>query len=233
MFADVSSQNESEAASRSSISSLRDANHRIGDVNIPYPHQSGQPQKQEEYSANHSAHNFVSDTSRSSVHRGEQDSRLRSDGTSNDKSVYVDETSSVEGSGGRGDNLLDNCGIIPNNCLPCLASTVPTVEKRRSFSTSPPHTKKKAVHKLSFKWKEGHSSSTLREYHLCTYFITCTQIASPSLPRTHAHTPTPHTIRGNLMFLCFTFFIFIHYIQFISYYIEQNEVQFILIASHD
>ncbi|KAL8157161.1 uncharacterized protein LOC141672606 [Apium graveolens] len=158
---DVSSQNESEAASRSSISSLRDANHRIGDVNVPYSHHSGQPQKQEEYSAGHSAHNPVSDTYRSAVHRAEQDSRLRSDGTSNDKSVYVDETSSVEGSGGRGDNLLDNCGIIPNNCLPCLASTVPTVEKRRSFSTSPTHTKKKAAHKLSFKWKEGHSSSSL------------------------------------------------------------------------
>lgn len=158
---DVSSQNESEAASRSSISSLRDANHRNGDVNVTYPHHSGQLQKQEDYSAGNSAHNSVGDTSRSSVHRGEQESRLRSDGTANDKSVSVDETSSVEGSGGRGGDLLDNCGIIPNNCLPCLASTVPTVEKRRSFSTSPPHTKKKAALKLSFKWKEGHSSSTL------------------------------------------------------------------------
>lgn len=175
----MSSQNESEAASRSSISSLRDANHRIGDVNIPYSHHSGQPQKQEEYSTGHSAYNSVSDTSRSSVHRGEQESRLRSDKTSNDKSVYMDETSSVEGSDGRGDNLLDNCGIIPNNCLPCLASTVPTVEKRRSFSTSPPHTKKKAAHKLSFKWKEGHSSSTLREYHLYLFH--------------HLHTDFSHT----------------------------------------
>ncbi|WOH16499.1 hypothetical protein DCAR_0936054 [Daucus carota subsp. sativus] len=158
---DVSSQHESEAASRLSISSLKDAHHRNGDANVPYPHHSAQLQKQEDYSAGHSARNSVSDTSGGSLHRGEQDSRLRSDGTSHDNSVFVDETSSVEGSGGRGDDLLDNCGIIPNNCLPCLASTVPTVEKRRSFSSSPPHAKKKAAIKLSFKWKEGNSSSSL------------------------------------------------------------------------
>ncbi|CAI9092778.1 OLC1v1028109C3 [Oldenlandia corymbosa var. corymbosa] len=57
--------------------------------------------------------------------------------------------------------LLDNCGILPNNCLPCLASTAPSVEKRRSLSSSPPSARKKAALKNPFKWKEGNSSANL------------------------------------------------------------------------
>ncbi|XP_047323423.1 uncharacterized protein LOC124927117 isoform X2 [Impatiens glandulifera] len=59
------------------------------------------------------------------------------------------------------DGVLDNCGILPNNCLPCLASTVPSVEKRRSLSSSPQSATKKAALKMSFKWREGHSSSSM------------------------------------------------------------------------
>ncbi|XP_073268147.1 uncharacterized protein [Populus alba] len=59
------------------------------------------------------------------------------------------------------EGLLDNCGILPGNCLPCLASTVPPVEKRRSLSSSPPSARKKGALKLPFKWKEGNSSNTL------------------------------------------------------------------------
>nr|GMD36763.1 Protein ENHANCED DISEASE RESISTANCE like [Ipomoea batatas] len=44
------------------------------------------------------------------------------------------------------------------SCLPCLASTVSPVEKRRSLSSSP---RKKAALKLPFKWKDGNSNSSL------------------------------------------------------------------------
>ncbi|KAG4152664.1 hypothetical protein ERO13_D04G136600v2 [Gossypium hirsutum] len=57
--------------------------------------------------------------------------------------------------------LLDNCGILPSNCLPCLASTVSSVEKRRSLSSSPPSARKKNALKLPFKWKEGHPNAAL------------------------------------------------------------------------
>ncbi|KAJ0974170.1 hypothetical protein J5N97_016135 [Dioscorea zingiberensis] len=60
-----------------------------------------------------------------------------------------------EGDGVGGDGILDNCGLLPNNCLPCLAPTALTVEKRRSPSSSPPHSRKKTPLKLSFKWKSG------------------------------------------------------------------------------
>ncbi|GFP80053.1 hypothetical protein PHJA_000148700 [Phtheirospermum japonicum] len=67
--------------------------------------------------------------------------------------VYADEVVGPAGETSRGENgLLDNCGIIPNNCLPCLASTVSnTVEKRRSWSSSPTSARKKGASKLSFK----------------------------------------------------------------------------------
>lgn len=53
---------------------------------------------------------------------------------------------------------MDNCGILPNNCLPCLASTVSPVDKR---SSSPPSARKKAASKLSFKWRDVHANSSL------------------------------------------------------------------------
>ncbi|XP_031386256.1 uncharacterized protein LOC116199844 isoform X2 [Punica granatum] len=62
---------------------------------------------------------------------------------------------------GKEEGLLDNCGMIPGNCLPCLASTVPSIEKRRSLSSSPPSARKKVTSKLSFKWREGHPNATL------------------------------------------------------------------------
>jgi len=77
--------------------------------------------------------------------------------------VFLDEISSVDANSNRDDGLLDNCGILPNNCLPCLASTIPSVEKRRSSSSSPPNARKKTPTKGSFKWKEGHGNATLCE----------------------------------------------------------------------
>ncbi|OIW10515.1 hypothetical protein TanjilG_15887 [Lupinus angustifolius] len=77
------------------------------------------------------------------------------------EAVFLDEISSVDASSNKDDKILDNCGILPNNCLSCLASTVPSFDKRRSSSSSPPSARKKAPMKLSFKSKEGHGNGTL------------------------------------------------------------------------
>ncbi|KAM7464570.1 hypothetical protein LguiA_032691 [Lonicera macranthoides] len=59
---------------------------------------------------------------------------------------FVDAMSSnAEEYCGREDVLLDSRGILPNACLPCITSTVPSAEKRRSLSTSPPSSRKKAA----------------------------------------------------------------------------------------
>ena len=95
---------------------------------------------------------------RSSVHPEELNQRPR----------Y--EICSLDEHGGREDGLLE-CGLIPGNCLPCLAATVPSVEKRRSLSSSPPSIRKKATHKLSFKWKDGHPNASICEYFYISYGI--------------------------------------------------------------
>lgn len=78
--------------------------------------------------------------------------------------VFIDEISSTAGeSSAKGDGILDNCGILPSNCLPCLATTINSVEKRKSLSSSPPSGLKKAALKLSFKWKEGNPNAALCE----------------------------------------------------------------------
>jgi len=83
--------------------------------------------------------------------------------------VFLDEISSSENIGsGREDGLLENCGILSNNCLPRLTSTVVPVEKR-SLSSSPPSSRKKADLKLPFKWKDGNPCATLREYLHLTF----------------------------------------------------------------
>ncbi|XP_061365223.1 uncharacterized protein LOC133308598 [Gastrolobium bilobum] len=86
------------------------------------------------------------------------DSQCKCDGSVNEvnEPVFLDEFSIVGASSDKDDGLLDNCGILPNNCLPCLASTLPSSEKRRS-SSSPYNSRKKAPPKLSFKF----SSKTL------------------------------------------------------------------------
>ncbi|KAF4400639.1 hypothetical protein G4B88_023047 [Cannabis sativa] len=93
------------------------------------------------------------------------DSQPKCDGPSTNEAnhpVFLDEiSSSVDENSCKGEGILDNCGILPSNCLPCLASTVPSVDKRRSLSSSPPSARKKAPLKLPFKWKEGHAISAL------------------------------------------------------------------------
>ncbi|KAK2966960.1 hypothetical protein RJ640_002145 [Escallonia rubra] len=65
-----------------------------------------------------------------------------------------------ESAGGEETGVLHNCGLLPNNCLPCLAGTGAD-EKIRSLSSSPPRTWKKAALKLSFKWKDGQTNPTV------------------------------------------------------------------------
>ncbi|KAL1539396.1 hypothetical protein AAHA92_28019 [Salvia divinorum] len=105
-----------------------------------------------------SARNSVSGAARSSVHPSASDLKPKSgELQSGNTPVFVDEISSSAGeTAGGDDSILDNCGLLPNNCLPCLASTVHTDEKRSS--TSP---RKKAALKLPFKWKDGHPAAAL------------------------------------------------------------------------
>ncbi|KAK4263365.1 hypothetical protein QN277_028787 [Acacia crassicarpa] len=72
--------------------------------------------------------------------------------------VYVDEISPVDASHKDG-VLLDHCGILPNNCLPCLAVTIPSDEKRRSSILGSPNARRKASMKLPLKWKEGNENA--------------------------------------------------------------------------
>ncbi|XP_057542366.1 uncharacterized protein LOC130820844 [Amaranthus tricolor] len=95
----------------------------------------------------HSARNSLSDVGRNSM-------EMR-------HSVYLDEiSSSVDDITSKEDKVLDHCGILPNNCLPCLnTTTAPSIEKRRSISSSPPSARKKVASKFSFKWRDGPPNS--------------------------------------------------------------------------
>ncbi|XP_050280145.1 uncharacterized protein LOC126721167 [Quercus robur] len=148
---DLLSLNGFEGASVSSIPSLRDANHLDHNLNNHHAYSTNHIQKPGDLSIGNSTLNSVNEVS-------------RCDGPSNEANhpVYLDEvSSSVDGSPGKEVRVLDNCGILPSNCLPCLASTVPSVEKRRSLSSSPPSSRKKASSKLSFKWKDGNVNGPL------------------------------------------------------------------------
>ncbi|KAL5554011.1 hypothetical protein UlMin_041412 [Ulmus minor] len=108
-----------------------------------------------------SARNSVSEFAQHSV---DTDSQSKCDGHSMNEAnqpVFLDDiSSSVDENSGKEEGILDNCGIIPSTCLPCLASTIPSVEKR-SLSSSPPSARKKVALKLPFKWKEGHAAAAL------------------------------------------------------------------------
>ncbi|XWS22519.1 hypothetical protein CRYUN_Cryun29cG0043200 [Craigia yunnanensis] len=159
---DVLSLNGLEGVSVSSISSLTDVN--CGE------HSSlvDRMQKPGNLSDGNSACSTASEAtinSNSQVLNSEDvNLQSKSDGPSNEakEPVFLDDiASSVDEGSGKEDGLLDNCGILPSNCLPCLASTVPSVEKRRSLSSSPPSARKKTALKLSFKWREEHPNATL------------------------------------------------------------------------
>ncbi|KAH7570185.1 hypothetical protein JRO89_XS05G0063700 [Xanthoceras sorbifolium] len=165
---DLSSLNGCDGVSRSSNVSLRDANHRDHNVYVQCTSSTDQLHKQGDSSVGNSACNSVGEVAKSSnilvSNSDNVDFQLNSDGLSSEakQPVFLDEiSSSVDEGSGKDEGLLDNCGILPSNCLPCLASTVPSVEKRRPLISSPPRALKKAASKLSFKWRDGHANSTL------------------------------------------------------------------------
>ncbi|KAJ6852333.1 uncharacterized protein M6B38_255170 [Iris pallida] len=78
----------------------------------------------------------------------------------------VDDAVATDAGGG----VLDNCGILPNNCLPCLpsamsatAAAAPGIDKRSALAS------KKAALKLSFKRRSGeaHATSALLATKAC------------------------------------------------------------------
>ncbi|XP_010491089.1 PREDICTED: uncharacterized protein LOC104768745 isoform X2 [Camelina sativa] len=107
----------------------------------------------------HSVQEVSSSTTTSSTQDSESNevmSQSNSDGDLNDaKRPDLVDSSADEG-------LLENCRILPSNCLPCLnTTTVPSIDKRRSLSSSPPSSRKKTSLRLSYKWREGHASGAL------------------------------------------------------------------------
>ncbi|KAL6960681.1 hypothetical protein U1Q18_038445 [Sarracenia purpurea var. burkii] len=91
------------------------------------------------------------------------DPLLKVDGQNEVKTpVFLDEISTQCVNGrGRYDETgaLHNCGLLPNTCLPCLTSSDPFDEKRRSICPSTP--RKKTALKLSFKRRDGQANYTL------------------------------------------------------------------------
>lgn len=90
---------------------------------------------------------------------------------SDEPRAYFNSVSTGEASSAHADEIgedrklsLDHCGILPNTCLPCLSSNALAVEKRRPMSPDTPSSQRKSLSKLSFKWREGSSDMTLREY---------------------------------------------------------------------
>ncbi|KAM1498174.1 hypothetical protein EV1_020825 [Malus domestica] len=155
---EVLSVNGFERVSVSSNLSLRDAN--CGEYNITDLHASSTDQM---HKRGDSANNSVSVVSQKSINHIMSGNDVDGHSTAEaNQPVFLDEiSSSVDESSTKEEGILDNCGILPSHCLPCLASTVPSVEKRRSLSSSPPSARKKAAIKLPFKWKEGHPNASL------------------------------------------------------------------------
>ncbi|XP_052186513.1 uncharacterized protein LOC127797555 isoform X3 [Diospyros lotus] len=157
---DMQSLNGFEGAFISSVASHGEGNHGECSADaLP----TNKLKREGEASTGNSACNSVSEVAKNSTRADDADSRLKSVASMNEgrEPTYWDEVSSVDEGAGREQGLLNNCGILPNNCLPCLASTVPTVDKRRSLSSSPLSARKKASFKLSFKWREGNSNGAI------------------------------------------------------------------------
>lgn len=155
VVSDAMSLNGFEAASVSSFTSFRDATFEEISTNVlslPSSELQLKEQNVVETAGRNSVHNVNSQENNTSKHFERHDEA---------STVYADEIVASDG------RLLDPCGILPNNCLPCL---VP-VEKKGSISSSPPGSRKKATLRLSFKWRsgEGHTPNTLREFFNCLF----------------------------------------------------------------
>ncbi|KAG2702213.1 hypothetical protein I3760_06G079700 [Carya illinoinensis] len=163
---DILSLSSFDGVSRSSISSVRDANH--GDYNVNQASSTSHVLKPGNLSTRNSLRNSVNEVSRTTnvqaLNTDDGNSQFKCDSTLNEANqpVSLNEiSSSMDGSSGREEAMLYNCGILPSNCLPCLPSTVPSVEKRSSMSSSPPSSRKRGALKLPFKWKDGNIDGTL------------------------------------------------------------------------
>lgn len=89
-------------------------------------------------------------------------------------SVSHEDAASVSGDdSAHGGRMLDDCGILPSNCLPCMASAVGVNEKKRALSSSPTHSMKMPSLKLSFKKKSGeaHPSSALCKHFFISHLV--------------------------------------------------------------
>ncbi|XP_030553285.1 uncharacterized protein LOC115757257 isoform X1 [Rhodamnia argentea] len=164
---DVLSLSGFEGVSRLSTASLKDSMHGESNASLQHVSSLDYVHKPGDMSTGNSALNSASEVAKSSAHHvlnlDDTDSHYKSCEHPSEakKPVFLDDISSGDENSGKEEGLLDNCGIIPSNCLPCLASTVPSIEKRRSLSSSPPSARKKSSSKLSFKWKDAHNNGTL------------------------------------------------------------------------
>lgn len=89
-------------------------------------------------------------------------------------SMSHEDVPSVSGDGSaHGAGILDDCGLLPSNCLPCMASAAGVNEKKRALSSSPTHSMKMPSLKLSFKKKSGeaHPSSALCKHFFISPFV--------------------------------------------------------------
>lgn len=81
--------------------------------------------------------------------------------------VFLDEITLCNDLGKGG---TDDCGIIPNACLPFITTSVPSsVEKRGSLSSGTPSSRKKAAPRHSFKLREENPNSPLCKCSLCNW----------------------------------------------------------------
>ncbi|PRQ41273.1 putative protein ENHANCED DISEASE RESISTANCE 2 [Rosa chinensis] len=161
---EISSLNGFEHASVSSTSSAKDANYGdyiISDVHGPTVEQM---HKAGDVSPENSANSVtvvVQKDDRQVFNDGDSQAKCHGHSTTEaNQPVFLDEiSSSVDESSSKEEGMLDNCGILPINCLPCLVSTESSDGKRRSLSYSPPSARKRAAIKLPFKWKEPANAS--------------------------------------------------------------------------
>ena len=187
---DVLSLNGFEGASLSSIASGRVANHGdYNNVNMQDSSFIDQMQQAGDLSGN-STHGPVSNFTKQSniqvLNSDYVDSLSKSDGLSNEvkQPVFLDEITSVDENAGKEEGLLDICGTIPGNCLPCLASAVPSVEKRRSLSSSSPSARKKGALKHS-SGRKG-ILATLYVSSVSVHFYSCNIILEANESNLHS-----------------------------------------------
>lgn len=171
-FADAISLNGFDHASISSISSLKDSTHEDIIGSTPCIHSTDPRQKLGKLPTENLACDNIRESGNNAnslvFHSNEGGLEAKSDCPLNHVKppVFLDEISSFsadEAADRDGGGILEDCGILPNACLPCLVPAVTQIEKRRSLSPDHPSTRKKPTLKLSFKWRsmEGHATPTL------------------------------------------------------------------------